>query len=360
MMKYAAQRWGIAGLIALAVAACTPISAVEGVRRAAPGADLQPVYAASIRASRYEQESGTTAFAPFSYSTYNVAIPPNHPPGQLPKHTKGTGVDPAVNFVGVGRRDFAGGDAFARGVAAAPAGDLVVFTHGFNTGFADTITTQAQIAYDLHLKGPQVVFGWPADNSPLAYEADEERAEESADELAELLRRLAAVRPGRVVVAGYSMGAPIVNGALQHLRSERALLSRLEVVLFAPDLAVEDFATAMHGLPPLAAPVTIFGSHNDRILRLARITFHKPGQQLGAAQSAADLPDVPVNFVDVGNIAHTGNGHFTLVCYPPLIAMFAAMPNPRFAAFAQALVSYPAAQVTHHGQATYVQLPAIE
>jgi esterase/lipase superfamily enzyme len=359
-MNETAQRWGIAGLLALSVAACTPISAVEGRRPLVAGAELQPVYAATIRASRFEQERESTAFAPFSYSAYGVSIPPDHPPGQLPKHIKGTGVDPAVNFVGVGRRDFAGGNAFASVVAAAPAGELVIFAHGFNTSFADTITTQAQIAHDLHLTGPQVVFGWPAANSPLAYEADQQRAAESSEELAELVEQLAAARPGRVVVAGYSMGAPIVIGALQQLRNNRTLLSRLDVVLFAPDIGVEDFAKMMQGLPPLAAPVTIFGSHSDRILRLARITFHKPGPQLGAAKSAADLPDVPVTFVDVGNVAHTGNGHFTLVCYPPLIAMFTAMPDRHFAAFAQALESYPSAQVTRNGQATYVQLPAIE
>lgn len=349
----------VVALLALAAVACTPISAIEGNRTAAPGAAVQRIHVASVRASRFAQERASTSFAPVSYSAYDVAVPPAHVTGLLPKYSTGTGLDPDDNFISVARRDFAGGAAFARAAAGGRAPFILV--HGFNTSFELSITTQAQMAHDLQLPMPQVVYAWPSGTSLLTYEEDQQRAAAAVDGLVDLLRLLR--RPpgqGPTVLAGYSMGGTIVMRALQRLRGEPALLARLEVVLFGPDMDRDAFAAVARSLPPLARPITVLGTRRDKALRLARLTYAEAGHQLGHALSAADLPDLPLTFVEMADVRHRGSGHFALLSYPPLIEKFTARPGRDIADFAASLALLPGAAVSRNGRATYIRLPEME
>jgi esterase/lipase superfamily enzyme len=358
------RRW-VAGLAVVVLAGCANTDAIDKANRPAPGAEIETIYVASTRAGIDPATPASTQKVPLHFAVYEIAVPPRHRPGHLPKDAGGSGLDPQVNFLAVGHRPIAGASAFrtaaadaARERSSSPS-EIVVFVHGFNTSLAESVTGQAQIANDVALPAAQIVYDWPSANRTLAYADDIPRAEAATDGLARLLSLLAETRVQRIVLVGYSMGAIPVMESLGKLQTNAAVMAKTDVVLLAPDIELDRFTGLANRLSGLQRPIAVFGSHEDLLIKLVSRFMHDGEPLLGALPDPRMLSPVRVTYVDVANVKHTGNGHFAVMGGPALIRMVNAMPRPDLVRFAESAGRIPGATSTRHGKSTYVLLPRL-
>jgi esterase/lipase superfamily enzyme len=151
---------------------------------------------------------------------------------------------------------------------------VLLFVHGFNVTFEDSLRRTAQLAYDLAFDGPAIAFSWPSQGSPLplAYTRDQRNADISAVHLARLLERLMSGNTNVHIVA-HSMGGRVLAAAIQQLNRSNQLKSASvlgEMAFLAPDIDAELFKTAANQIAASATRVTLYASSRDTALRLAR------------------------------------------------------------------------------------------
>ena len=124
---------------------------------------------------------GTTYQGNFQYGRAVVSIPPTHKPGEIEQPGSGKLVEPDPNkhFVlksvtplelDAARKEM------ADKIKTANSKSLLVFVHGYNSGFGDAAMRTAQIAYDLKFPGMPFFYSWPSANRVRAYLPDEEAA----------------------------------------------------------------------------------------------------------------------------------------------------------------------------------------
>lgn len=306
----------------------------------APGARLVTVYVATTRAREADSLIAyTTDRAPkLHYAEFTIAIPPHHKPGEIEWPT-GT-PDSAINFVTV-RQSLLSREQFERKVAArAPGGGgrkAGVFVHGYNISFQESVFRLAQMASDADIDGIPILFAWPAGEKLVGYVADKEAATYSRDALVQLLTTLARDRkPGDVTLLGHSMGAWLTVEALRQLRltGRSATLSRLNVILAAPDIDLDVFSAQMRVIGPLTPPMTVLVSPDDKALalagsvagdrkRLGALNVDNPGVQEAARASG-------IRIVDISNLKSPGPlNHDGFVTYATLYSRLGGMERRR-------------------------------
>jgi esterase/lipase superfamily enzyme len=162
---------------------------------------------------------------------------------------------------------------------------VLVFVHGFNNRFDEAVYRLAQISHDSQAPAIPVLFSWPSRGEVrlVAYAADRENASESRDALVKLLDTL-SLNPNvaEITVLAHSMGCAVT---LEALRSKAARSGTLgskikNVMLVAPDVAVDDFRTEIAQLGRGRPRIALFVSQDDQALKLSR-TIAGGVQRLG-------------------------------------------------------------------------------
>lgn len=215
------------------------------------------------------------------FERIKISIPPNHQLMQI-EWPKGD-PDPARSFAVTERQVlpmFGVGTAKdADGYAGRPSGrrDVVIFVHGYNYNFQESLFRLAQLMADGGLEEAPILFAWPSAASVTGYIADKDAVIYSRDDLVYVLTTVARhPKVGRITVFGHSMGAMLVAEALRQLRltGQDKVIERLEdVVLAAPDIDIDVFRTQMEIIGPLDPPITLLVAPDDRALKIsARLT----------------------------------------------------------------------------------------
>ena len=150
---------------------------------------------------------------------------------------------------------------------------VMVFVHGFNNTYEDSVYRFAQIVHDSRADVAPIVFTWPSRASVFDYAYDRESTNYSRDALEELLQRVAddpAV--GEVTIMAHSMGTWLAVESLRQMaiRDGRVSPKIRQVILASPDLDVDVFSQQMRSLGPDRPKFTIFVSQDDRALTLSR------------------------------------------------------------------------------------------
>lgn len=347
-------------VIAAALSGC---AAFAGLGTPAYGPNpprTETVFVASTRAA-----SGPGAEA-LTFAAYDVAIPPAREPGDEP-HPPVLRVDRLRDFLMAGERRYTAAE-FSQAVNAEAAAvsngptEVLIFVHGFNTTFVESLVRVAQIGNDLDLPSAHVLYAWPAQDRILAYLDDTRRAAEARDGLIALLRAVAASRTQRIVLVGYSMGAAIVIDALTQMRATGLVgtFAKLDVVLLSPDLDLIDFRERAGGIGGLPRPLVVYGSSRDLPLQMIARFVGNGRPRLGALPDPNLLADFEMTYVDVADVGHTGYGHFAVGSAPALIAAINAMQRPDLVNFAiDTAGAIPGATVKTYGSLAYVTLPRI-
>lgn len=262
-------------------------------------------------------------------SLATVSVPPAHEPGGLETASFGA-PNRRSDFAVVGRRSL-DPEAFRNEIATHLSGrvgsnrDVLVFVHGFNTGFDEARFRLAQIVTDGGFNGVPVLFTWPSKGSLFGYASDREAATASRDALERLLRDLAALPDvGKVHVLAHSMGAWLAMEALREvaIAGHPDLDGHLgDIILAAPDIDQGVFRQQVERLGP-GAHISVFAATNDRALTLSGILADRP--RLGAIDAASPegrhaLEGLGVHVVDLTRDSVGIIGHATYASAPEVI-----------------------------------------
>ena len=211
-------------------------------------------------------------------------------------------------------------DTLARALRDSGRRDILLYIHGFNSRFDDTMETLARLWEATETTTVPVAFSWPSGNpGAFAYFKDRESGEFAIFHLKQVLRVLASV-PGlrRIQVVAHSRGSQVVTTALREMviaersagRDPRRALKIDNLILAAPDL---DFSIARQRLiaerfGPAFGRITVYINPGDSALGLAqvllagvrfgRISF----EQLGEAEREIFKSVRNVHFINVSGV----------------------------------------------------------
>jgi esterase/lipase superfamily enzyme len=150
---------------------------------------------------------------------------------------------------------------------------VMVFVHGFNNTYEDSVYRFAQIVHDSKTDVMPVLFTWPSRASIFDYNYDKESTNYSRDALEDLLTRVSN-EPGvtDVTVMAHSMGSWLAVEALRQMaiRHGRVNPKIANVILASPDLDVDVFRSQFMALGVKHPHFTIFVSRDDRALSVSR------------------------------------------------------------------------------------------
>ncbi len=153
------------------------------------------------------------------------------------------------------------------------ANDILIYVHGYNYSFQESLFQVAKVVADGKLAETPILFSWPSEGSVTGYVADKDAATYARDDLVKLLRDLKRHRAkSHVTLFGHSMGAWLVVEALRQLKisSQDDVLHRInQVVLAAPDIDVDLFKRQVDTIGPLARPMIVLNSTDDRALAIS-------------------------------------------------------------------------------------------
>ncbi|PVH28391.1 hypothetical protein DDE20_12500 [Pararhodobacter oceanensis] len=315
----------------ISVSACAVREQVDFVEHPAPGAVLWPVLVATTRAPDPNQPvPGWERRAQVSFGSFTTSIPPDRELGEIPRPRDRSAADPTRHFM-LADAQMLDGAAFETAVRAAlarePVGEreAVIYVHGFNNTFIEGLYRTAQLDYDLRVPGASLHYSWPSLGSPLAYAHDRDSALFARDGLVEMLRRVQAARPQRIILIAHSMGAHLLMEAMRQLAltNDPALRAIGGVFLLSPDIDVSVFRQQVAAIGPLPDPFVIVTSQRDRVLTLsARLSGETA--RLGNLPDATPLNGLGVTLLDVSAFSQ-GAGHFTVASSPALIGLLDQM-----------------------------------
>ncbi len=247
-----------------------------------PNFDLVNVYWATHRAptgSQAPAEMFGGRAGELGFGVAEVSVPRDRAPGEIPRPSVWTlefRPDPNRHMILNSVTPLDGRDAFftrVRGVVGATERrEVFVFIHGYNTSFEGAAIRTAQLAVDMNLDGAPILYSWPSRASLLGYAADTRTAADQRmiDDLAEFLADVAG-RTGaeRVHLVAHSMGNRFLVRALDRLSQRADALRFDEVVLAAPDVAVDEFEATWPRIAGLGERFTLYASQRDRALQIS-------------------------------------------------------------------------------------------
>ena len=263
-----------------------------------------------------------------SFSEYELSVPPNHEPGQIEWPGNAT-PDPAKHFVTTDVTNFESEGAFVarinRRLRELPANSrrLVVFAHGYNNNFAESLYRTTQIQHDLSERSVTILFSWPSAGKGFAYLRDRDSVLYSRSDFADLLELVMRTNAREILISAHSVGSLLTMEMLGELvaRHGRSGLSRISAVaLMSPDIDIDVFHRQAEKIAPLPQPFIVFTSTRDKALRAsARLSSDR--ERLGSVQNPERLDDLDVTLIDTTAFASTGNlNHLTAVTSPEVLA----------------------------------------
>lgn len=273
-----------AGLLLPVLAACSPRPPAEVLVPASHAPLFTPKARMLVATTRDHARSGDPdAFTAerslaLNYADLTVSIPTHHKVGEI-EWPDQTPPDPAYHFITVDRatldrQQFLSAVRASASTAGPESGEVLVFVHGYNTLYQESVYRFAQIIHDTGFKGTAILFAWPSRGATSLYVADRESSTYSRDYLERLLLELAAVREVRQInIIAHSMGNwPVVEALRQaRMKGHGTFSGKLaEVILAAPDLDVGVFRTELDTIGRLPRPLTVLVSRDDKALALAR------------------------------------------------------------------------------------------
>ena len=142
-----------------------------------------------------------------------MAVPPSHVPGTVawPDETP----DPATDFAVTGAVLTGDPQTFRAEITARLAGlapgerNVVIFTHGYNTTFAEGLYRFTQMTHDFETTGVPILYSWPSVASPRDYLYDRDSVLFARAGLETLIDLVAESPAERITLVAHSLGAQL-------------------------------------------------------------------------------------------------------------------------------------------------------
>ena len=169
-------------------------------------------------------------------------------------------------------------------------GHALLFIHGFNNKYEDSVFRLAQIVHDSGMQATPILFTWPSRASLFGYEYDKESTNYSRTALEQSLRILAADSQVKdITILAHSMGTWLAMESLRQMgiRDGRVNSKIHNVILASPDIDIQVFAKQYVEMGSPKPKFTIFVSQDDRALaasslitgRVARLGGINPSEE---------------------------------------------------------------------------------
>jgi esterase/lipase superfamily enzyme len=221
-----------------------------------------------------EMFTGERSRAPI-FADITVSIPTVRKVGEVawPKKLPS---DPATDFATLQTNDLTKDEAkiwLNATVKKSPDHSVLVFIHGFNNRFEDSVYRFAQIVQDSGVKSAPILVTWPSRGSLLAYGYDRESTNYTRNALEQLFQYLAAdPEIKEVSILAHSMGNWLALEALRQMaiRNDGLPAKFKNVMLAAPDVDVDVFRSQIEDMGSQHPRFTLFVSRDDRALAFSR------------------------------------------------------------------------------------------
>ncbi len=290
---------------------------------------LETVFLGTTRA--LTAEGFTTDRQPGTrFARYTISVPAQREAGSIP-HAENA-PNPAEHFLVAGQQGYGDAASFQAALSQAlserPEGerDLIVYVHGYNNTFAQSLYRTAQMRHDYQVPGLAVHFAWPSLQNPAGYVYDSDSVLAARDEFERFLRTLTHVEARNIILMAHSMGSHLAMETLRSLSiaGDRETLQQIDgVILMSPDIDVDVFRTQAARIAPLPQPFIIFTSQRDRALRLSARISNQP-ERLGNIGTVDDVADFDITLIDISEFTG-GDGdrlnHMAAVTSPAMVAL---------------------------------------
>ena len=235
-----------------------------------------------------------------AFGRVGVTVPKGHQIGRIERAKDGNPGDPAKDFTAVDLTIYDSPSAFT--TAVAKRGDRVlVFVHGYNTGFDDGVYRLTQIAHDTKYPGTPVL-SWASGARTRDYVYDKDSSTAARDDLESVLVMLSRTRGIKSIdIIAHSMGNWLAMETLRQLAiaGNRDLGGKLGyVVLASPDIDVDIFRKQMERYGKPDRPFVVLLSNDDKALRISSLIAGKEAR-VGDYSDANELASLGVTVVDL-------------------------------------------------------------
>ncbi|MDC9833634.1 alpha/beta hydrolase [Rhizobium binxianense] len=169
-------------------------------------------------------------------------------------------------------------------------GHALVFIHGFNNTYEDSVFRLAQIVHDSKMQATPVLFTWPSRAEITAYKYDKESTNYSRTALEQALRTLAAdANVKDITVMAHSMGTWLAMESLRQMGiPDGRVNSKIHnVILASPDIDIQVFAKQYVEMGEPRPKFTIFVSQDDKALAVSSFLTGRVSR-LGAINPAEE------------------------------------------------------------------------
>lgn len=195
-----------------------------------------------------------------------------------------------------------------------PDQSVLVFIHGFNNRFEDSVYRFAQIVYDSNVRSTPILVTWPSRGSLLAYGYDRESTNYTRNALETLFQYLAKDKEVKEVnVLAHSMGNWLALEALRQMaiRNDGLPAKFKNVMLAAPDVDIDVFRSQIEDMGDPHPKFTLFVSSDDKALAFSRRVWGDI-PRLGSidpesAPYKAELADYKISVIDLTRIKVSDN-----------------------------------------------------
>ena len=314
------------------LASCAERGMMGYLETPAQAQNVETVWVATNRNRTTDGGFGKKRTQLVSYASYDLSIPDIHQPGNL--EWPSGAVDVSTDFGVAARNEFASSTQFKAQINRALAAkgvrnskgerEVQVFVHGFNTNFAESLYRMAQMKHDYEGKAPVILYSWPSAANPRLYIYDRDSVLSARDGLVEMLTVLANSQAEKITLTAHSLGTHLLMEAMRqiYLHGNAKIRAKIgAVILLSPDIDVDLFNSQVSHITPLPQPFLVFGSTQDRALRLMSWLSGEP-KRVGNDLDPADIANKNITFFDVSNYTDGDkNNHFLLATSPTLLAL---------------------------------------
>ncbi|MBP1857869.1 esterase/lipase superfamily enzyme [Rhizobium herbae] len=191
-------------------------------------------------------------------------------------------------------------------------GHAMVFIHGFNNTYEDSVFRFAQIVHDSGADVTPILFTWPSRAKVFDYNYDKESTNYSRTSLEMVLKALVEDKNIKdITILAHSMGTWLAMESIRQMAiRDGNLPKKIEnVILASPDIDVDVFARQWSELGDKKPNFTIFVSQDDRALALSRY-ISGDVQRLGQINPAEEpyktkLENAGITVVDLTRVKST-------------------------------------------------------
>ena len=269
----------------IVLTACAARGELGIVTSSPPTTQVERIFVATTRQRSAEKlyDFNGLRTSELTYARYDISLPPDHATGKI--EWPNAKPNAATDFVVTDAEIFNNRAAFRSKLTAANKShqnkdEVVVFIHGYNNNFAESLYRFAQISADMELRGTSVLYAWPTTENSYEYLHDHDSVLFARDGLQQLLQQLAGSGAKRIILVAHSIGSNLLMETLRQMAigGDKRVTRIIEgVVLISPDIDQSVFQMQLNHLKPVPSPFVVFSTANDRALKV--ISFLTGRQQ---------------------------------------------------------------------------------